>query len=382
MANPQDGPVFVPKGYDIVQKLGSGQTSHVYLARHPVFGQVALKLPRPELSLRPVLKRMFENEASITVKLSSPYVVSAYDGYPTGEGAFLALEYCSGGTLDQHLLERGQLPLERACALIIDVAEGLTHTHERSVLHRDVKPANVFLTAEGRAKLGDFGTGMFQSEMNDERVGTAFYMAPEVFEGRHAGVRSDIYSLGILAYEVISGQRPFVADSYDALMVAHHTAVPKDLRLLRPEIGMGVVRVVSKAMMRDPQRRFESARAFVTAFRHATGIAPKSADAAADTADGARVTGRASRSAVVNPSKTGERAAGATAAYESAGGDDVRGGSAGDAGAGSGTESGAGRSGGRGEEGKDQRFGPRSGGAERPARKGKGLFGWLRRDKD
>jgi len=370
MANPQEGPVFVPKGYDIVQKLGSGQTSHVYLARHPVFGQVALKLPRPELSLRPVLKRMFENEASITVKLSSPYVVSAYDGYPTGEGAFLALEYCSGGTLDQHLLERGQLPLERAYALIIDVGEGLTHTHERSVLHRDVKPANVFLTAEGRAKLGDFGTGMFQSEMNDERVGTAFYMAPEVFEGRHAGVRSDIYSLGILAYEVISGQRPFVADSYDALMVAHHTAVPKDLRLLRPEIGMGVVRVVSKAMMRDPERRFESARAFVTAFRHATGMAPQAADAATDTSGGKRVTGRASRSAVVNPTKTGERAAGGAAGNGSG------------SGGGSGAASGAGGSGGRGEEGADQRFGPRSDASERTSRKGKGLFGWLRRDKD
>lgn len=378
MANPQEEPVFVPKGYDIVQKLGSGQTSHVYLARHPVFGEVALKLPRPELSMRPVLRRMFENEASITVKLSSPYVVSAYDGYPTGDGAFLALEYCSGGTLDQHLLERGQLPLERAYRLIIDVAEGLAHTHERSVLHRDVKPANVFLTSEGRAKLGDFGTGMFQSESNEDRVGTAFYMAPEVFEGRHAGVRSDIYSLGILAYEVISGQRPFVADSYDALMVAHHTAVPKDLRRLRPDIGMGVVRVVSKAMMRDPERRFESARAFVTAFRHATGVLPEPAGGTGTgTGSGARVTGRASRSAVVNPKKTGDQAA-----------DGSEAGAAGPRGSGSGTTSGSSKTTGSGaggashDEGPGERFGPRSGTSERAERKPRGLFGWLRRDKD
>ncbi len=370
MTTPQDAPKFVPRGYEILQKLGSGQTSHVYLARHPVFGQVALKLPRPELALRPVLKRMFENEASITVKLSSPYVVTAYDGYPTGDGAFLALEFCSGGTLDQHLLERGQVPLERAYGLILDVAEGLAHTHERSVLHRDVKPANVFLTGEGRAKLGDFGTGMFQSETNEERVGTAFYMAPEVFEGRSAGVRSDIYSLGILAYEVISGERPFVADSYDALMVAHHTAVPKDLRRLRPDIGTGVVRVVSKAMMRDPARRFESARAFVTALRHATGMTV-TVDESAGAAT-APATGRASRSAVVNPRATSEKVPGAG---RSGGRDDASGSQ-------SGGRAPSGERTGQHEEGPGERFGPREGAPESPERKGKGLFGWLRRGKD
>src|SRR5690606_1192153 len=93
-----DGPTLVPSSYTIGARLGSGQTSHVYQAEHPVFGTVALKLPRPELSARPVLRRMFENEVAITVKLAHRNVVSAYDGFPTGEGAFLALEYCGGGT--------------------------------------------------------------------------------------------------------------------------------------------------------------------------------------------------------------------------------------------------------------------------------------------
>ena len=250
---------FVPPGYEVLSKLGSGQTSHVYLAEHGVFGRVALKLPRPELAVRPVLRRMFENEVAITVKLQHANVVSAFDGHPTGEGAFLALEYCSGGTLDQHLLERGRLPLERCYQLIVDVADGLTHAHARQVLHRDVKPANVFLTEAGAAKLGDFGTGVFMGEDVEARVGTAFYMAPEVFEGRSAGVLSDIYSLGILAYEAIAGERPFVGTSYDALMVAHHTEVPRDLRRHRPDISTQMVRVVSKAMARDPQLRFFTA---------------------------------------------------------------------------------------------------------------------------
>lgn len=269
MPNAGDAPKFVPQGYKIVSKLGSGQTSHVYLAEHAVFGQVALKLPRPELAVRPVLKRMFENEVAITVKLSHPNVVAAFDGFPTGDGAFLALEYCGGGTLDQHLLERGRLPLERCYELVVQVAEGLTHAHSRKVLHRDVKPANVFLTDQGDAKLGDFGTGVFMGEDSEARVGTAFYMAPEVFEGRSAGVLSDIYSLGILAYEAIAGERPFVGTSYDALMVAHHTEVPRDIRRLRPDISNQVVRVVSKAMSRDPQKRFAGASEFAQALRSA-----------------------------------------------------------------------------------------------------------------
>jgi len=272
MSADQASPEFVPAGYTIIHKLGSGQTSHVHLARHRVFGDVALKLPRPEIQDRPVLKRMFENEVSITVKLASPHVVGAFDGYPTGGGAFLALEHCSGGTLDQLLLEKGQLPLERTYELVLEVALGLAYTHEHGVLHRDVKPANVFLTGEGHAKLGDFGTGVFQSDEGEDRVGTAFYMGPEVFEGRSAGVRSDVYSLGILGYEVISGKRPFVADTYEALMVAHHTDVPKDLSSHRQLVDPRMKRIIAKAMSRDPDKRFTSTREMVTAIRNVLGL--------------------------------------------------------------------------------------------------------------
>ncbi len=288
-----DDPKFVPSGYTVVSKLGSGQTSHVHLARHELFGDVALKLPRHGLSTRPVLRRMFENEVSITVKLSHPNVVAAFDGFPTGDGAFLALEYCSGGTLDQHLLERGRLPLARCFELIVNVAEGLAHSHERKVLHRDVKPANVFITEQGAAKLGDFGTGLFMEESSEDRVGTPFYMAPEVFEGRSAGVASDVYSLGILAYEVIAGERPFLGDSYDALMVAHHTAVPKDLRRMRPDVGTHVTRIVAKAMSRDPAKRYTSAAEFARAVRAASGAPERSADA--PPAPVTPTTGRSSR---------------------------------------------------------------------------------------
>src|SRR5690554_2310666 len=169
-----DSPTHVPSGFTVRYKLGSGQTSNVWLATHPRLGNVALKLPRPEVHNQPVLRRMFENEVQITLSLKHPNIVAGYAGMPTGPGAFLALEYCAGGTLDQRLLEKRIGDLERASLLVADVAAGLEQTHAQQVLHRDVKPANVFLTADGTAKLGDFGTGCYVTEENTDRVGTAF----------------------------------------------------------------------------------------------------------------------------------------------------------------------------------------------------------------
>lgn len=276
---------FVPRGYELLHRLGSGQTSHVFLAKSRR-GKVALKLPREELQTRPILRRMFENEVQITLSLNHPHTVAAFEGHPTGPQAFLALEHCAGGTLDQLLLERGRLPFGQAVQLVMQVARGLSHSHIRQVLHRDVKPANVFLTAEGQAKLGDFGTGVFMTEESQERVGTAFYMAPEIFEGRPASVQSDIYSLGILAYEVIAGERPFVGDSYEDLMMAHLSGLPKSLRHQRDEVSSDLAKAVAQAMSRDASRRFQTVRAFVEAFRAAADLPD---------ANGEVVTGRAGR---------------------------------------------------------------------------------------
>ena len=259
-----------PKGYRVLHRIGSGQTSHVFLAEHHRYGRVALKLPRAELEHRPVLRRMFENEVMITLRLEHPRVVRAVEGHPTGRDAFLALEVCGGGTLDQLLLERGRLPLNEAVRLVEDVAEGLAYTHNHKVLHRDVKPANVFVDDEGRAKLGDFGTGVFVAEDKNERVGTAFYMAPEIFEGGAATARSDVYSLGVLAYEVLTGERPFAGDSVDALMHAHMSGLLRDPGSLRPELSKELVRTVRTAMARLPERRYARVVEFLQAVRDAT----------------------------------------------------------------------------------------------------------------
>ena len=262
--------VEAPHGFRVVGRLGSGQTSTVYLAEHVRLGRVALKLPRADLARHPLLLRMFESEVVITLKLDHPRVVRGLQGNPTGSGAFLALEVCPGGTLDQMLLERGRLPVATAVRLVEDVTEGLLYTHAQKVLHRDVKPANVFLTDEGRAKLGDFGTGTFMAEDGADRVGTAFYMAPEIFEGGSSSVRSDVYALGILAYEVLSGERPFVGETYEQLMHAHLGGLVKDLTAVRDEIPPALAAVVRMAMARLPARRYRDVGEFLDAWRDAT----------------------------------------------------------------------------------------------------------------
>lgn len=266
-------PEFIPAGYRLQRLLGSGNTAHVFEARHPEFGAVALKLPKSEVQREPLLRRMFENEVQITTLLKHPRVINAFEGHPTGTGAFLALELCDSA-LAAHLCEL--LPLETAYRLVLDVAQGLRHSHERQILHRDVKPANVFMQG-GRAKLGDFGTGTylghpFGAPTASERVGTAFYMAPEIFRGEPATIQSDLYSLGILTYEVIGGVRPFTGENEDELMLAHSSGVPVTLRQQRPEVSLEVGRVVANAMSRTPDKRFESAAAFVAAFARATGL--------------------------------------------------------------------------------------------------------------
>ncbi len=294
-------PEFVPTGYLLEHLLGAGNTAHVYRARHREFGTVALKLPKPELRREPVLRRMFENEVQMTTALKHPRVVGVHAGYPTGEGAYLALEFCDG-TLDGQLSRT--TPPERAYRLVLEVAQGLLHSHQRQILHRDVKPANVFMR-EDRAKLGDFGTGAYLNDpfgapLASGRVGTAFYMAPEIFQGEPATARSDLYSLGILAYEVISGVRPFTGYDEDELMLAHSSGVPVALRQHRPEVSAEVGHVVASAMSRTAGKRYASVDAFIAAFSGATGLLAN--DAASEVQLGR--AGRPKREGSAVPEKT------------------------------------------------------------------------------
>lgn len=243
------------------------------MAKHDRLGVVALKLPRPELQSDAVLRRMFENEVHITLSLQHDNIVNAVDGKPNGSGAFLALEYYPT-SLQEWLNSRKHVPLKRALKLIYGVMAGLEFSHSRNVLHRDVKPANIFLGAQGQAKLGDFGTSTYDNssdKIGDSRVGTAYYMAPEMFQHSQASLQSDIYSLGVLSYELLSGERPFTGSSQDAIMTAHLTSFPRSLQHHRNDVSDALAQVISKAMARDPNKRYQDMRQFREDFVKASG---------------------------------------------------------------------------------------------------------------
>jgi len=256
-------PDFVPEGYQVQSYLGSGQTADVYLAKHSQFGEVALKLIRPSIKGIYTHTHMFTNEVYLTTRLKHPFVVGAYDGDPTEQNAFLALEHCAGGTLDTYLIKQGQFDLQESYKLILQIALGLSFSHTRGILHRDVKPANILLKANGDARLADFGTGVYIDKIpKDEKVGTAYYMAPEIFKGETASVQSDVYSLGVLAYEVLTGKRPFQGETYNEVMQAHLSNIPANPKHLRKDLDKSLASAIMKAMSGSADKRYETVAQF------------------------------------------------------------------------------------------------------------------------
>ena len=293
-------PDFVPSGYTIKSFLGSGQTADVYLAKHRQYGDVALKLITPAIKGIYAHTHMFTNEVYLTTRLKHPFVISAYDGDPTENNAYLALEYCSGGTLDEYLSKHGQFDLQETYKLILQIALGLSFSHTRGILHRDVKPANILLNANGDARLADFGTGVYIDKVpKDEKVGTAYYMAPEIFKGHKASVQSDVYGLGVLAYELLTAKRPFQGKTYNQLMQAHLSYVPANPKHLRKDLDKSVAFAIMKAISGSSDKRYETVAQFKEAIEKVIKV-----DISEKTAP--MVVGRKSRSAEVDKTTTGE----------------------------------------------------------------------------
>lgn len=230
-------------GYAMHRVLGRGNTSAVHLAIDPEGRKVALKIPHLEtLRVQDAAER-FANEVRLTLKFKHPRLVRGWAGTPHGQHAFLSLEYYPQGSLSDHLEQQfvRRLEVERALRILADVASALAYLHKQGAVHQDVKTHNVYLDDQGRAALGDMGSTYFVAQ-GGKVSGSPYYMAPEIYHGETSSSASDVYSLGILMYELLSGDRPFNGNSYEELMVAHLTRFPVSLSHLNP----GVVRSVSK----------------------------------------------------------------------------------------------------------------------------------------
>jgi eukaryotic-like serine/threonine-protein kinase len=248
--------------YRLEAKLGSGGMSTVYLARDETLDRpVAVKVMHREMSEQPDQLERFRQEARAVAKLSHPNVVSVIDAGEDGGYPYIVFEYVEGETLKQRIARLGALDAQEAIAYAIEVARGLAVAHARNMVHRDIKPQNILIDAEGRAKLTDFGISR-QLEADGMTatgrvLGTTDYVAPEQAMGHGADQRSDVYSLGVVLYEMLVGQVPFHADSQVGVAMKHVNEELPDVQLRRPEVSAAVALVVERATAKDPARRYQ-----------------------------------------------------------------------------------------------------------------------------
>src|SRR5690349_11348434 len=248
--------------YKLEAKLGSGGMSTVYLARDTTLDrQVAVKVMHREMSEQADQLERFRQEARAVAKLSHPNVVAVIDAGEDGGHPYIVFEYVEGETLKQRINRVGALDPQEALAYAIEIARGLTVAHGRNMVHRDIKPQNILIDAEGRAKLTDFGISrqLEQDGMTatGRVLGTTDYVAPEQAMGRGADQRSDIYSLGVVLYEMLVGQVPFQADSQVGVAMKHVNEELPDVQRRRPEASAAVALVVERATAKDPGERYQ-----------------------------------------------------------------------------------------------------------------------------
>jgi serine/threonine protein kinase len=247
--------------YRLEAKLGSGGMSTVYLARDTTLDRpVAVKVMHREMSEQADQLERFRQEARAVAKISHPNVVAVIDAGEDGGYPYIVFEYVEGETLKARINRIGALDVQEALAYAIEIARGLTVAHARKMIHRDIKPQNVLIDAEGRAKLTDFGISrqLEQEGMTatGRVLGTTDYVAPEQAMGRGTDQRSDLYSLGVVLFEMLTGHVPFQADSQVGVAMKHVNEELPDVQADRPELSAATALVVERATAKDPTKRY------------------------------------------------------------------------------------------------------------------------------
>jgi serine/threonine-protein kinase len=273
-------------GYRIEERIGRGGMGLVYRAQHLNLGRrAAIKIIAPELAEASGFRERFNREARIAAALQHPNIVTVYDAGEEDGLLYLAMQYIEGSDLAAVLRSQGRLRPYRAIDVCRQVAAALDAAHAQGLIHRDVKPANVLI--EGRtAFLTDFGlTKRIEGTRTDltkagEVVGTIHYVAPEQIEGGRVDARTDIYSLGCLLYQCLSGELPFARDTDVAVIYAHLSEEPPRLTSVRPELPGGLDAVIAKALDKAPERRFQTCADLMSAARAVIDAAGPLADTA------------------------------------------------------------------------------------------------------
>lgn len=251
--------------YEIIKTIGEGGMANVYLANDTILDRkVAIKVLRGDLSNDEKFIRRFKREAISVSNLSHPNIVEVYDVGEEDGNYYIVMEYIEGKTLKQLLQKRGALTLNEVIDIMTQLTDGLAHAHEAYIIHRDIKPQNIMIEDNGLVKITDFGIAMAlnstQLTQTNSVMGSVHYLPPEQANGKGSTVKSDIYSLGILMYELLTGSVPFKGDTAVEIALKHMKEKIPSIRKQNPTIPQSVENIVLKATAKNPKNRYDNVR--------------------------------------------------------------------------------------------------------------------------
>ena len=251
--------------YEIIKTIGEGGMANVYLANDTILERdVAIKVLRGDLSNDEKFIRRFKREALSVSNLSHPNIVEVYDVGEEEGNYYIVMEYIDGKTLKQQLQKRGALTLTEVLDIMSQLADGLSHAHESYIIHRDIKPQNIMIEDNGLIKITDFGiaTAINSTQLTQTNsvMGSVHYLPPEQANGKGSTIKSDIYSLGILMYELLAGAVPFKGDNAVEIALKHMKEKIPSIRKQNPTIPQSVENIILKATAKNPKNRYESVR--------------------------------------------------------------------------------------------------------------------------
>ena len=250
--------------YEILEVIGTGGMAVVYKAKcHRLNRLVAIKILKDEFSKDEEFRRRFQAESQSVAMLSHPNIVSIYDVSVRDDLKYIVMERVDGITLKNYMNSRGPLPPKEIMNYTAQILRALDHAHSKGIIHRDIKPQNIMLLKNGKIKVTDFGIAKLPNAetvtMTDKAIGTVYYISPEQASGKKIDPRSDIYSLGVVMYEMATGKLPFVADSPVSVALMQVNNQPRPPREILPSVPPGVEAMILTAMEKDPDKRFQSA---------------------------------------------------------------------------------------------------------------------------
>jgi serine/threonine-protein kinase len=268
--------------YQIIGELGHGAMGIVYKAKDPLIDRIlAIKTINLKLALdeKAEYEARFYQEAKAAGRLSHPNILTVYDVGQSGEVAYIAMEFLQGRELRDMLNDGQQLPIEQVLDIVIQVAQGLAYAHEHGIVHRDVKPSNIMVTHEGHVKITDFGIARMSSSSVKTQAGVVLgspkYMSPEQVLGKSIDQRSDIFSLGVMMYEMLTEQAPFTGESINAVMYQTMNAVPPLPSTINLAVPAMLNFIVSKALAKSLEDRYQSAKELATDLRSCRDSLPR-----------------------------------------------------------------------------------------------------------